>query len=261
MGIRLSYLLTVLTVVYLILIVVSGININRTYRGVFISESERISVYWQSIIESWAAALALGTCALLAGFQLDSDLGLGLHFFQFDTAPVFTIIVLILGGAFAVFSASQLIGLASSNNARVRLWQQISDGANRDVALKDVGQNLLIPRSAREKELFILLSLTAAICEEFTLRGVLFLVIQTLLPSLPLYLVPLIAGVVFGVAHSYQGVQGMLKTGLFGIGFGYLYLVCGSLVPGIILHFIVDFTNRFIFPNDFPLLATGQSDR
>ncbi|MDR0347842.1 MAG: CPBP family intramembrane metalloprotease [Coriobacteriales bacterium] len=245
-------------VTYLVLIVVSGVNINRMYRGVFVSENERVSVYWQSIGESWVAAIVLGACSLLAGFRIDTDLGLGIQFFQFNSPLILTAAVLIAAGAFAIFTALQLINLAGSNTARVQAWRQISDGANRNVALKDVGQNLLIPRSAREKDLFTLLSLSAAICEEFTLRGVLFMVIQTMFADLPLPLIPLIAGVIFGVAHCYQGPRGVLKTGIVGIGFGYLYLVCGSLVPGIILHFLVDFTNRFIFPDEFPLLKSGQ---
>jgi membrane protease YdiL (CAAX protease family) len=245
--------------VYLTLIVISGINTNRVYRGVFIAESERVSVYWQTIIESWAAALILGACALLAGFGIDTDLGFGLHFFQFQTSLVFTIIVLLISGGFFLITLMQFISLATNNAARIQAWRQISDGASRNVVLKNVGENLLIPRSTREKNLFSLVSLTAAICEEFTLRGVLFIVIGMLLPGLSPYLVPLLAGALFGIAHCYQGLSGVLKTGLMGIGFGYLYLACGSLIPGIILHFLIDITNRYLFPDGFPHLLNGQT--
>jgi hypothetical protein len=258
---RLVVLLTVLVTVYLVIIIVSGVGINRKYRGVFIAESERISTYWQAIAESWGATLILGAIALLAGFGLDTSLGLGLHFFQFRAPFALTIPVLIIAGGFAILTIAQLFSLATNFDARMRAWQQISDGARGNAVLADVGANLLIPRSAREKDLFTLVSLSAGVCEEFTLRGVLFVVFAVQLPDLPVVLIPLIAGVLFGVAHCYQGIQGVLKTGLMGIGFGYLYLVCGSLIPGMILHFIVDFTNRFIFPNEFPALIPRQIDR
>jgi membrane protease YdiL (CAAX protease family) len=246
---------------YLAALVIWGINTNRTFRNVFIAEGERVSFYWQSITESWIATLVLGACALLAGFSLDADLGLGLRFFQFHTAPVFTVVTLIAGGAFLLVMILQIVSLATNDAARVQAWRQISDGAGRNVALKDVAANLLIPRSEREKDLFTLVSLSAGICEEFTFRGVLFVIVATLLPGLSPYLIPLVAGALFGIAHSYQGLKGVAKTGLVGIGFCYLYLACGSLVPGIILHFVVDLANRFIFPDGFPPLLNEQPAR
>jgi membrane protease YdiL (CAAX protease family) len=247
-----TYVLIVLMVAYLALIVCSGIAVYRTHRGVLVTEGERLTIYRQGIKSSWAAAVLIGGVALLADLSFDSDLGLGFRFFHFDVSPVFTISVLIAAGAFFVYMAVQLGRLATDHGAQNKAWRRIGGGTSRDTILSDVGENLLIPRSRREKSLFTLLSLTAAVCEEITMRGVLFAVIQIALPVLPLYVVPLIAGVLFGVAHSYQGALGVLKTGLVGIGFGYLYLACGSIIPGIVLHFIVDFTNRFIVPDDLP---------
>jgi hypothetical protein len=258
---RLVLLLTVLVAVYLVIVIVSGIDLNRRYRGVFIAESERISIYWLSIAESWVGTLVLGAVALLAGFGLDTSLGLGLHFFQFRAPLALTIPVLIVAGGFTVLMIVQLFSLITDFNTRVQTWQKISNGARGNVVLSDVGANILIPRSAREKDLFTLVSLTAGVCEEFTMRGVLFVVLATLLPGLPVLLIPLVAGALFGIAHSYQGIPGVLKTGLMGIGFGYLYLVCGSLVPGMILHFIVDFNNRFIFPDEIPDIISRQVGR
>jgi membrane protease YdiL (CAAX protease family) len=252
MQLTMVVLLIILTVAYLALTVASGITTNRRYRGVPVSENERVSVYRQAIASGWAAALVLGTCAVLAGFSLSADLGLSFRLFRFDVSFIYTVILLIIGGAFLVLMLRQLISLITDNNTRRQAWQQLGGGTERNAMLKDISENLLVPRSERERKFFVPLSLTAAICEELTMRGVLFVVIQTVLPGLPLYLIPLIAGVLFGVAHSYQGLGGVLKTGLAGIGFGCLYLACGSLIPGMILHFIVDVTNCFIVPDDLP---------
>jgi hypothetical protein len=250
-------LLTIVMLMYLTVIIISGISINLRYRGVFIAESERISTYWHSIIEAWVAAFILGAIALAAGLGLDTSLGLGLNFFQYKAPLALTIPVLLIAGGFAIFTITQLFNLVTNLNARLRAWRQISNGARGNVVLADVAENLLIPRSAREKDLFTLVSLSAAICEEFILRGVLFVVIAALFPGLPMLLVPLVAGLLFGIAHCYQGVRGILKTGLVGICLGYLYLVCGTLIPGMILHFLVDITNRFLFPKKIPGIVSN----
>jgi membrane protease YdiL (CAAX protease family) len=219
---------------------------------VAVSEKERISVYQQSIASSWVAALVLGVCAVLAGFSLSADLGLSFRLFRFNVSLIYTVILLVLGGVVLVLTLRQLVSLVLDDKVRMQAWQQLGGGTNRHAVLKGISENLLVPRSGREKKLFVPLSLTAAICEEFTMRGILFVVIQTVLPGLPLYLIPLIAGALFGAAHSYQGPSGILKTGLAGIGFGCLYRACGSLIPGMILHFIVDVTNCFLIPDDLP---------
>jgi hypothetical protein len=105
---------------------------------------------------------------------------------------------------------------------------------------------LLIPRSRAEKKRFAFVSLSAGISEELLLRGLLFFLLGTLFPGLPIYLLPILGGVFFGLLHAYQGIGGIGKTGLVGILFGFLYLATGSLIPCIALHFLMDFSSCFL---------------
>ena len=42
------------------------------------------------------------------------------------------------------------------------------------------------------------------------------------------------------MAHSYQGIKGILATGIVGGLFTLIVLACGSLWPAIVLHALVD---------------------
>ena len=44
----------------------------------------------------------------------------------------------------------------------------------------------------------------------------------------------------FGLAHSYQGAIGTLRTGLAGLAFGIFYVVTGSIWLPIIAHVALD---------------------
>ncbi len=50
----------------------------------------------------------------------------------------------------------------------------------------------------------------------------------------------LVAAVLFGLAHSYQGITGMILTAFAGAVFCGLYVATGSLLVPIALHILVD---------------------
>jgi membrane protease YdiL (CAAX protease family) len=52
-----------------------------------------------------------------------------------------------------------------------------------------------------------------------------------------------LAAVAFGIAHAYQGVTGMIKTGVVGVIMGVLYLLSGSIWGPMLLHAMVDITS------------------
>ncbi len=79
--------------------------------------------------------------------------------------------------------------------------------------------------------------MTAGICEELLFRG---FFIWTLQPWLTAWGAGIFGAVLFGFAHSYQGRSGAIRAGVGGVVMTAVYLVSGSLIPGIILHAIVD---------------------
>jgi membrane protease YdiL (CAAX protease family) len=104
----------------------------------------------------------------------------------------------------------------------------------------------LLPDTAVERFGFVLLSLTAGVCEEALYRGFLIRYLHDGVPGLPLLLALAAASLAFGLAHLYQGGPGVIRTGLAGLAFGLLFLLSGSLIPGIVLHALVDLQGAYV---------------
>ncbi len=100
-----------------------------------------------------------------------------------------------------------------------------------------------LPHTALEKSLWILLSLTAGICEEIVTRGYLQRQFTALTRSAPAAIV--IQGAIFGVAHIYQGWGHVFVIFLLGCMLGGLAQWRKSLRPGIVSHFLQDATAIF----------------
>lgn len=95
----------------------------------------------------------------------------------------------------------------------------------------------LLPKTRRELYTFFLLSVSAGVCEEIIYRGFIF---AYLLHYMDLSFVVIISSLLFGLAHSYQGLQGIPLTGSIGLMLGLLYVYTGSLWAPMILHVAID---------------------
>jgi len=97
---------------------------------------------------------------------------------------------------------------------------------------------VMLPRGALEILLWISLSFVAGFCEEFIFRGYL----QKQFFAITGINGVAIAGqaLVFGVAHGYQGIKGMISITIYGALFGILAIVRKSLRPGMIQHSMQD---------------------
>lgn len=96
----------------------------------------------------------------------------------------------------------------------------------------------LAPHTALETALYLLLALTAGICEETIFRGYLQHQFKVWTSSAVAAIV--LQGTLFGVAHAYQGLKMVLVIALFGCMFGLLAWWRKSLRPGIVAHFLQD---------------------
>jgi membrane protease YdiL (CAAX protease family) len=99
----------------------------------------------------------------------------------------------------------------------------------------------MLPKTSTERAVWIVVSLTAGICEEVLYRGWLLSLFAATLGSVWLGL--LISSIIFGFAHTYQGRNGILGTGVLGVVFGLLFIFSGSLIPGQVLHAVIDLNN------------------
>lgn len=93
---------------------------------------------------------------------------------------------------------------------------------------------MLHPQSRLEIVLWILISLTAGICEEITFRGYLQKQLSAWTGSIPAGL--LLSAAVFGAGHIYQGSKSAVVIAVYGALFGILAETRKSLRPGMMAH-------------------------
>lgn len=96
----------------------------------------------------------------------------------------------------------------------------------------------LAPHSYLEASLFVFLSVAAGIFEEIIFRG--YFQRQFIALSRSAAIGIIASGIIFGLAHGYQGGRMMIAIGFFGVLFGLLAYFRGSLRPGIMAHAFQD---------------------
>jgi membrane protease YdiL (CAAX protease family) len=94
------------------------------------------------------------------------------------------------------------------------------------------------PHGALEVVLWILVSISAGICEEFVFRGYLLRQFAAWLGGPVQGL--LASAFVFGLGHAYQGIGPVLTIMVHGISFGLVALLTRRLVPGMLAHALED---------------------
>jgi membrane protease YdiL (CAAX protease family) len=96
----------------------------------------------------------------------------------------------------------------------------------------------LLPKTAAESAVWILVSIAAGVCEEAVYRGYLQRQLWSFTRSLPAAL--FLQALIFSLAHIYQGWKPALVTAIYGLIFGLLAVWRRSIIPGAIVHAIVD---------------------
>ncbi len=102
----------------------------------------------------------------------------------------------------------------------------------------------LLPKNSTERAVWVVVSITAGVCEEILYRGWLLSLFGAALGSVWLGL--LISSILFGFAHAYQGRNAIFGTGVGGAIFGIVFIVGGSLIPGQLLHTAMDLNSGLV---------------
>jgi uncharacterized protein len=108
----------------------------------------------------------------------------------------------------------------------------------------DQATQFLLPQGRTEIALWVLLSITAGICEEAVYRGYLQKQFIALTRSVPAGII--LSALAFGLAHSYQGFARATMIGAMGAMAGVLAYWCKSVRPGMIAHALQDVLGGFI---------------
>jgi membrane protease YdiL (CAAX protease family) len=132
---------------------------------------------------------------------------------------------------YAVLIVIQARQLAASPRAQARLRARLEP------------LRALIPHSPGEFRLFLLLSVTAGVCEELLFRGYLVWVLRS---WIGLWGATCVSMVVFGLGHAYQGAKHGIRAFFAGVAMGLLALAAGSILPGMLLHALIDLGSGWI---------------
>ncbi len=105
-------------------------------------------------------------------------------------------------------------------------------------AVSPEAMRTMMPQTASEMILWVLMSLTAGFCEELIFRGYLQQQFFALTHSVTAGIV--LQAVIFGLSHGYQGWRLMLLIAIYGACFGLLAYWRRSLRPGMLGHALQD---------------------
>jgi membrane protease YdiL (CAAX protease family) len=193
----------------------------------------RVDAYRKTIVQQWSI-----TGLVLIGWVLAGRAWPDLRLAWPPTAAATWIMLglVVLGVAFTFV---QLVGVARTPGARDGVRAQFADFA------------WMLPHTRSEHAWFRVVSVTAGVCEEIVFRGYLLWGLDAILP-LPGAVV--LQALVFGIAHSYQGTPGIVKTGIVGLLMGAMAAWTGSLLAPIVIHAALDLSggaiSRLVFGDE-----------
>jgi membrane protease YdiL (CAAX protease family) len=183
-----------------------------------VERAERLSLYASTIAFQWLAAAVAAWRAWAHGFTA-AQFGLAMP-------GRFRLLVITVFGAVLIVTL-QWLNLRRMGRSASPLRRPLQALAER-----------ILPQSTMELIPFLMLAVTAGLCEEFLYRGFAMAVLSRM--GLPAAVVILFSSIIFGLAHLYQGRSGFVSTMLLGILFGISREVLGSLIPVIVWHMGVD---------------------
>lgn len=185
----------------------------------------RVRMYRKVLGQQWAITAAIVALAIVFHRSFADVLWL-------RVPAGWRVVGFVLPAVYVVLLALQIPALQRKPEALSRLRGKLE---------KDLGA--LIPTRPVEWSWFKPLAVTAGICEEIMFRGYL---VWILTPALGVWGAAAVSMTIFGLAHSYQGIRFMPRAFGAGVALQLLALLSGSVLPGIVLHALVDLGSGYV---------------
>src|SRR5688500_17317426 len=218
---------------------VVGHVLHRRFEGRLPTDpGARRSFYRRLLVLEWGLAL-LALVVWLSAPGVDAA-QVGLRWPGQWPGPV-TALVVLLVLVFVVVSTRALRGGALLEAAEpVRRPDHLPPALGRHSEPPAHATLALLPRTPGERRLFTVVGITAGVCEEWLYRGFFLAVVAALAGGPPVAVLVVVAALAFGLAHAYQGLVGIVTTGLLGGIMAAVYLQTGSLLLPVLLHAVID---------------------
>ncbi|MGY1632084.1 CPBP family intramembrane glutamic endopeptidase [Geodermatophilus sp. SYSU D01186] len=228
---------------------VVGHVLHRRFEGRLRADGgARRSFYRRLLVLEWGLAVLVLVVWLSAPGV--SAAGVGLRWPQEWPGPVAGAAAL-LTLAFVVVSTRALRSGALAGAEQV----QRRPGEGRHAEPSVHATLALLPRTRGERRLFTLVGVTAGVCEEWLYRGFFLAVVAAVTGGLPTPVLVAVAALAFGLAHAYQGLAGVVTTGVLGGVLAGLYLDTGSLLLPVLLHVVIDLRFLLVPAGALPAVA------
>lgn len=201
--------------------------------------NQRINYYRKVAIGLWIPTIVI---LLLVFFTELSMKDIGLSIPAINTTAfgsILTYIVIAIAGFYFVAILYYIIGYHTSQKIKTKFNE------DKKKQTQNISYAEILPVTDKEKKMWSFVSFTAGVTEEIIYRGFLILSLSYLLPDASIWIVVVLASILFGLAHTYQGfLMGVLRTTLVGMVFSILYIGLGSIIPLIIFHFLVNYLGK-----------------
>lgn len=116
----------------------------------------------------------------------------------------------------------------------------------------------LLPRTRRERACFAGLSFVAGTGEEIAYRG--YAMSALGMVSLGPWMAAAVTSAAFGLLHSYQGVRGIVMTGVAGFAFAASFILAGSIWPAMAAHITIDLVAGLVLGEKLLTHGSGGTD-
>ncbi len=147
------------------------------------------------------------------------------HLPQLNLYPNFTVISIVISILALAFSVLQY----SQSNISSDTYTDVKD------KMKDVYHYL--PKTKREFNWFIILSISAGICEEIIFRLFLF---EYLNENIGLLIAFVLTNIIFALTHIGMGKQNIISSFILGLLFSAIYYFTDNIWIAILLHIAID---------------------
>lgn len=217
--------LIVFVLYYAVMLTTNLVGYPKLLAALQSGEMKRTELYWRMMTGLWIPALAILLLIAFGGFSWN-DIGLGLR--AFPCPQWLRIVSIVLASIYFLFLLVQNITLRRDNK--------------KGLSIQEIPGRLraMLPVGGQERRVWAGAAITAGVAEELMFRGFLLHVMTALFPALPLAAALLIATVLFGAGHLYQGIGEAIKPMLIGLMFGLFFIAFGTILPCILLHTMQD---------------------
>ncbi|MGD8190976.1 CPBP family intramembrane glutamic endopeptidase [Brevibacillus ginsengisoli] len=204
----------------------------RFQRRITEHPGERIRYYITTMVTLWIPTIYLLGVTIAQGLPRQS---LGLNWIDPTTSALPLWLRWLVIGLFMLYFFGVAFNLVFS-----RLNADFRERLTQDSQKQPDYFPYLRPYSSKERSLWVLVSLTAGVCEELLCRAFPLLFLTSYLHNFSLVVYLMISSVMFGLIHYYQGFNGVIKTSISGLFLALIYLSFQSILPAILIHAVMD---------------------